>query len=167
MKKFKSYLFLLLFLFASQLCLQANFFCVAQAKLTTFVYARVVQENVYLYKTTNPLPQNAYFELPNSYFVLLLSNFNQIFYKAQYKDIVGYVLKDEVEPVSETPTTPFLYDVNFYAFTTDGTEITSSPFKDFQTTLTTIEKYENVEYYGQIIGYEKTQGRGDLWYYEK
>lgn len=137
------------------------------AKLTTFVYARVEQSNVYLYKSTNPLPQNAYFEVPESYFVLLLSNFNQIFYKAQYRDVVGYILKDEVSPVSEIPITPYLTDISFYAFTTDGTSIMNSPFNDFQSTLTTIEKYENVDYYGQIIGYEKTQGRGNIWYYGK
>lgn len=138
----------------------------SQAKLTSFYYARVETDGVYLYKTTNPLPQNAYFELPRSYFVLLLSDYNAIFYKAQYRDIVGYVLKDEVSPVAETPQNPYLENHTFYVFSSDGTSVMSSPYEN-GILQSVVEEQEKISYYGTIQGYEMTQNRGSTWIYGK
>ncbi len=135
------------------------------AKLTTFLYAKVENSGVNLYNSPNAIAENIKFEIPNSYFVLLLSNYNDRFYKAQYLDAVGFVLKDQVLPVNETPQTPYA-EATFYVFTTDGTAVMDSPTSTGKA-LTTIEKYEDVTYYGALEGEEKTLGRGTTWYFGK
>ena len=150
----------------SFMILFSNVLVVSNAKLTTFYYARVETDGVFLYKNTNPLPQNAYFELPRTYFVLLLSDYNAIFYKAQYRDIVGYVLKDEVSPVAETPQNPYLENHTFYVFSSDGTSVMSSPYEN-GIIQGVVEEQEKISYYGKIQGYEMTQNRGSTWIYGK
>lgn len=139
---------------------------IASAKLTTFMYAKVESSGVNLYKTSNAINENAYFEIPSSYFVLLLSNYNSLFYKAQYQDIVGFILKSQVMPVNETPEMPYLTNTTFYVFTTDGTTVMDSPTSKGKA-LTTVEKYEEISYYGTILGEEKTMGRGNSWIFGK
>lgn len=136
-----------------------------EAKLTTFLYAKVEDSGVNLYRSPNSINENIYFEIPQSYFVLLLSNYNNDFYKAQYQDVVGFVLKSQVFAINETPTTPFA-SATFYVFTTDGTTVMDTP-TSLGKSLTTIEKYEEITYYGTTQGEEKTMGRGTTWYFGK
>ena len=161
MKKF----FVLLFL---ALCLIANVpkTKLASAKYTTYIYARVENSGVYLYKNTTPTPTNALFEIPQTYFVLILSNFDANFYKAQYRDVVGYVLKKEVVPVSETPKNPFLETVTFRVYSSDGTGIMSTPF-DNKIEIGKVKELEDIDYYGTIIGTEEIEDRGFTWIYGK
>ena len=162
----------LTFIFICLLVLSQNwllFFSIstnAYAKLTTFVYARVNMPGVNLYKTTNPTSSNVYFEIPKTYFVLLIADFNELFYKAQYRDVVGYVLKDEVIPVKETPNSPYLEDHSVYVFSRDGLDIMSSP-NESAYIVTTTNLYDDLSYYGERQGYEKAQGRGETWFYVK
>lgn len=137
-----------------------------KAKYTNYVYARVQTSGIYLYKSTNPTPQNSYFEIPATYFVLLLSNYDANFYKAQYRDYVGYVLKKEVTPVNETPQTPFLETQTFRVYSSDGTGIKSSPF-DNGIVIGQVKELEEINYYGSIIGREEIDKRGSVWAYGK
>lgn len=136
--------------------------------LTTYAYARVENSSTYFYSfPQNNVSDNALFLLPESYFVLLLSNYNDSFYKAQYRDLVGYVLKDEVFPVDETPENPFLEDFTFWVFSSDGRNVYSTPTSSNSTVTTTAELHEEIDYYGTISGEEMVSGRGTTWYYCK
>ena len=141
----------------------------ASSSYTTYTYAQILQDDVYLYKTAStPAQVNAYFKLPKTYFVLLLSNLDDTFYKAQYKDVVGFVLKSSVVPVKETPKTPYPQNVTFRVYTSDGTSMLSNAFntKD-ATTIGTATVLENLEFYGEISGDEYVENRGTTWYYGK
>lgn len=163
--RFLTFIFICLFVFCS--CLPFYSLPFAKAShLTSFVYARVVTSNVYLYKTTNPISSNIYFEIPNTYFVLLIADFNDLFYKAQYRDVVGYVLKTDVVPVAETPENPYLEDYSVYVFSSDGLNIMSTP-NESAYLVTTTSLYTPLSFYGEKSGFEKTQGRGDTWYFIK
>ncbi|MFQ6724521.1 MAG: hypothetical protein ACLRFE_04250, partial [Clostridia bacterium] len=72
-------------------------------------YAQILHAGCYLYKSPvdNTNYSNVYFMLENSYFVELLSDYNDEFYKAKYMDIVGYVKKSQVQCVQGTPKTPY------------------------------------------------------------
>ena len=61
----------------------------------TSVYAQILHAGCYLYKTPieNTNYANVYFMIENTYFVELLSDYNDEFYKAKYMDIIGYVKK--------------------------------------------------------------------------
>lgn len=166
MKKLKSIflLFVLLMLFNYQ----NNLFIFA-SQYTTYTYAQINNDNTYLYKTCSSTSlTNAYCSLPKTYFVLLISNIDENFYKAQYKDIVGYVLKEDVTPIAETPKTPYPENLTFRTYSSDGTNVLSSPFNTNSPTIVeTINVLEEVQYYGQIIGDEFISNRGYIWYYCK
>lgn len=136
---------------------------------TTYIYAQVKSDDTYLYKTpSNATVQNAYFALPNTYFVMLLSNYNDYFYKVQYRDLVGFVLKQKVFPIKEKPTTPYLQNITFRVYSSDGTKVYSSPFNTKDITPTTsVQVFETLNYYGYILGDELIQNRGLVWYYAK
>ena len=139
----------------------------AKNTLTSYTYARVMSDNVSLYKTPSVSnTDNVYFELPKSYFVLLISNFSTDFYKAQYRDVVGFVLKDSVTAVEETPMTPYLTDVTFRVFSSDGGHLMSSPYSS-STRLLDVNLSSNLDYYGMCYGEELIDGRGSTWYYTK
>ena len=134
---------------------------------TTYVYARVESDDVYLYKTNSTSPSsNIYFAVPKTYFVLLLSNLDDDFYKAQYRDVEGFVLKDAVCPVAETPEKPYLENVTFRVYTSDGTDMLSLPQSDANV-IDSVEVLQEIDYYGVTIGEQLIDGRGYEWYYGK
>lgn len=136
--------------------------------LTTYAYARVENSSTYFYSfPQDNISDNALFVIPESYFVLLLSNFNDSFYKAQYRDLVGYVLKDEVSPVAETPQNPFLEDFTFWVFSSDGRNLYSVPSSSDGMVTTTAVLHEEIDYYGAISGEEMVSGRGTTWFFCK
>lgn len=141
----------------------------ASYKLTSYVYARAEKEGAFLYKTPSVVQEdNIYFEIPKSYFVLLISNFTTDFYKAQYRDMVGYVLKNTVSPVKEKPQTPYLTNITFRVFSSDGLEMLSSPFPSINKVIVqNVELYKSIDYYGSCYGDEYVEGRGNIWYYCK
>ena len=80
-----------------------NFPCVNAVENPTY-YARILFDQVYLYKTAKEDNSigNIYFELPKTYFVELLDKSGD-FYEARYINFTGYVKKDSVQAVSSTP----------------------------------------------------------------
>lgn len=141
----------------------------AKTNYTTYIYAQITQDNVYLYKdNSSKATSNAYFEIPKSYFVKLLSNIDDMFYKAQYRDVVGYVLKPSVTPVKEIPKTPYLENVTFRVYASNGTNVLSQANAiNLATTLGSVDLLEPIDYYGKIGGEEYVEGRGTTWYYCK
>lgn len=158
------YLFVLSFFYQ-----QKNFFIKANASYTTYTYAQVKSDDTYLYKTPdNVYLQNAYFALPNTYFVMLLKNYDEYFYKVQYRDLVGYVLRNKVMPVKEKPKTPYLQNITFRVFSSDGTKVYTSPFDtQNQNPINQVEVYQTLDYYGFILGDEYIKDRGLTWYFAK
>lgn len=157
------------FVFCSFFLFSPISFSTAKADtLTTYTYARVENSSTYFYAfPQRNISDNALFLLPESYFVLLLSNFNESFYKAQYRELVGYVLKDEVFPVSETPVNPFFEGFTFWVFSSDGRNVYSNPTSENSIVTTTVELHNPVDFYGAISGEEMVDGRGTTWYYCK
>lgn len=140
----------------------------AKSNYTNYYYAKVESEKTYLYKSTLSLGlENAYFEIPNSYFVLLISNIDNLFYKVQYRDVVGFVLKEDVTPISETPTTPYLENISFRVFSSDGINLFATPTNENSQVLTQVELLKDIDYYGLLQGQELIENRGNDWIYCK
>ena len=134
--------------------------------LTTYVYARAETSGVYLYKSAQNTEQsNILFEIPETYFVGLLSDYNSLFYKVMYQDLTGFVLKSSVTPVKETPETPYLEGVTFRVYTPGGTEMVANPTSKSPTVITTVEQNTIIKYYGKSVGQENISGRGSTWYF--
>ena len=136
------------------------------SSLTTYTYARAETSGVYLYKSASSLDSsNILFEIPETYFVGLLSNYDSKFYKVMYRDLTGFVLKSSVTPVKETPETPYLENVTFRVFSPGGTELVANPTSKSPTVITTVEQNTTLNYYGKSVGQENISGRGSTWYF--
>jgi len=134
---------------------------------TTF-YARITNDSTYLYSTPEENVNTAIFILPNTYFVELISSSNNFFY-AKYKDVFGYVKKNEVQVVSTSPITPFLSNISFRVFTPSGANLRSTPQNLGATNLVYSFPFleTNLEYYGKCLGEEAISKKGCTWYYCK
>jgi hypothetical protein len=110
------------------------------------------------------------FEIPKSYFVELISQYDDVFYKAKYIDITGYIKINEVSPVSTAPQNPYANDITFRVYSSDGINVRTEPYtknglETIKGSLTVLD--ENVFYYGKIEGEEVIKNRGNIWYYCK
>lgn len=135
-------------------------------------YAQILQAGCYLYKTPveNTNYTNVYFMLENSYFVQLLSDYNDEFYKAKYMDVTGYVKKSQVQCVQGIPKAPFLNNISFRVFSSDSREMYDKPYA--HSNNPTLKVYlplycKDLIYYGKIYGESAIEERTNIWYYCK
>lgn len=137
---------------------------ITYAENTSF-FAQIQSENVFLFedKGTKPI-----FELPNTYYVKLLEDETDGYYKAQYRNITGFVRASEVQCVDEHPFTIYLENVNFRILASQSAELRSTPSRTLglATLICELPLYEtNFTYYGKIHGEEVVSNRSDVWYY--
>ncbi len=142
------------------------------AKADNVYYGRAVENGVYLYSSAVVLEDmsNRIFEIPRTYFVQLLGNENDLFYRASYNDISGYVLKSSVSCIDQTPLNAYVENVSFRVFTPNGANLRSSPnqTKGATNLITAIPFLEtNLLYYGICEGEEAISYKGNIWYYCK
>ncbi len=135
-------------------------------------YAQILHSGCYLYRTPidNTGFANTYFILENSYFVQLLSDYNDEFYQAKYLDVVGYVKKSQVQCVQGTPKTPFLNNVSFRVYNNTSRGLYDKPYMN--TNNPTLRVYlplycQDLIYYGKIYGESAIEERTNIWYYCK
>ena len=142
------------------------------AENTKTYFAQIMFEQVYIYKTpTNDNSiSNIYFEIPKTYFVELLSNANENFYYAKYCNVTGYVKKESVQAVANTPNTPFLDNLNFRVYADLSRNIRTEPNVSSNTSslVASVPLYSrNLTFYGKILGENLIEGRTNIWYYCK
>jgi len=144
----------------------------AWASTSVSYYARIMQEDVLLYKTAVDANDfsNVYFSLPRTYFVELLDDTKNGFYFVNYLHFSGYVKKDAVQTIVGTPITPYLTDISFRVYSEQSRDLRSEP-----TTISGSSSQvayipllsRNLTYLGSIIGEELIDGRTNIWYYCK
>jgi len=139
------------------------------ANQNTF-YAKILFDEVYLYKSPveNNDCSNIYFELPKTYFVELISQ-HENFYQARYLNFTGYVKKDSVQAVSNTPINPFLNNITFRVYAELSQHMQTSPTDINSENIITKIPYlsNNITYLGKINGESLIQGRTNVWYFCK
>ena len=144
--------------------------CFSFAATKTQNFARITTDSVYIYSLPDNNSKNILFEIPKSYFVELISQYDEYFYKAKYIDITGYVKINEVNPVSSAPQNPYANNITFRVYSSDGINVRTEPYtknglETIKGSLTVLD--ENVFYYGKIEGEEVIKNRGNVWYYCK
>ena len=153
-------------------CISCIFQPIQYVNAQTASYAQILHAGCYLFK--NPVDNtsytNIYFMLENSYFVELLSDYNNEFYKAKYLDVVGYVKKSQVQCVQGTPKTPYLNNVSFRVYNNSSRAMYDKPYMN--TNNPTLKVYlplycEDLIYYGIIYGESAIEERTNIWYYCK
>ena len=160
-------LLITLFLFLS-ICCTNPYLHNSLAMADRTYYARIMNNQTCIYYSTADLT-NPMFLLPETYFVELISETEDGFYYARYNDIYGYVKKEQVKPINETPQAPFLTNISFRVFVPSGANLRSSPYNLGVTNLVySIPFLEtNLLYYGISTGEEAISKKGNIWYYCK
>ena len=138
----------------------------------TVYYARVMHDNVFLYKSALEIDDysNVYFILPKTYFVELTGEVNSKFFQVNYLNFSGYVKKECVQTIVGIPQTPYLNNISFRIFSEQSRDMRSEPNTDSGTSgqiayLPLLTK--NLTYYGSIVGQSLIEGRTNIWYYCK
>lgn len=131
-------------------------------------YARILFDQVYLYKTPNENNeyQNIYFELPKTYFVELTDKEND-FYKARYLSFTGYVKKDCVQAVENAPANPFLTNITFRVYAELSQTIREFPQTNSTAIATMPNLTKNISYISKLTGESAIEGRTNVWYFCK
>lgn len=151
--------------------LQNSLLYVSASTFDTY-YARIMYDNVYLYKSPIDVDEysNIYFSLPRTYFVELLENSNSEFYKVNYLNFSGYVKKEYVQTIVGKPNTPYLENQSFRVYSEQSRDMRSEPstISGSSSQIIYIPLYSrNLTFYGTIEGERLVDGRTNIWYYCK
>lgn len=131
------------------------------------LYAKVENEDVFMFSSPNDSETNKLFVIPKSYFVKLINHANEKFYYCCYKDIKGYVKKNEVIAMAGTPSQPYVEGL-FRTFSLEGLGIYSVPQLNEEKHLATIPYLtDDLIFYGFITGQELVPDKSDQWIYCK
>ena len=127
------------------------------AKAESLYYGKIKSEGVLFYRN---IEEDGAFELPYSYFVEVLDVENDEFYKVIYKDIEGYVKKEEVSLMSGQPNTPYFNQTvsSYVEFPLYLKPETSS------TEIVDCKKAQSFNFYGKIEG-EEVKETNTSWFY--
>lgn len=169
MKKIFVIISCFLFIFISIFVIQSSLASEVSANFTNG-YAVVKNNNSYFYRYTldNPAVNNKYFLLEKSYFVKILENVDDYFYKAEYNGIKGYVKKIDVEFVEEIPENPYLCNITFDVYSGSSVELRTEPSTEngIGSIITTLPSgLKNLNYFGKLTGEESIKGLGNIWIY--
>lgn len=130
-------------------------------------YGKVMEDNIYLYSQPNDSLENTLFEIPKSYFVILQGNAENDFYKAKYKDVTGYIKKEQVSPMNGKPENPHAVS-SFRVFATEGLTLYSRPSSENSKDIILVPYLsENIEYYGLCNGEISIPEKDGTWYFCK
>ncbi len=139
---------------------------VANGKPVSNPYGKVLYD-CKLYFNTSLENQEYLFIIPESYFVMILDSSNSEYFKVQYKNYIGFALKNKIEICNFIPEVKFLDGITFDIKLTSGTQIWSNP-SDLSNKITTISAGTlNIEYIAAAYGDIPLGGVSNLWYYVK
>ena len=128
-------------------------------------YAQVVSRGTYVYKTPeiNNNIKNIICVAENTYYVEILSQFNERFYKVNYNGTSGYMLIDEVKKVKGTPETPYPSNIKL---TTYGKNcyLRSTPTKEDNTISIIPSNYNGLKFIGITYGEQLGDFDDNIWY---
>ena len=151
--------------------MQSTIPCTYATNTKTY-FARIVKDDVKLYKTAVDAEDfsNVHFILPNTYFVELIDETANGFFKVNYLNFTGYVKKECVQTIVGTPATPYLNNISFRVYSEQSRDLRSEP-TTASGSLSQVAYIpllnRNLTYYGTIIGEQLIDGRTNIWYYCK
>lgn len=129
-------------------------------------YARIIQStNLFRSPSDNTNISNIYCIAEETYFVEIISEYDD-FFRVIYNNITGYVKRNDVKEISNTPSTPYPYNIKIVIG--NNCNLRSSPTTNTSTNniLTTIyDGEENLTFVGRIYSEEAIDFGGTTWYY--
>lgn len=129
-------------------------------------YAKVF-ESCFLYKSRDMIDDilNIYFQVPETYFILILEDVDEVCFKVKYDRFVGYVKKSCVEVMSFIPLVKTLENITCDVKTSSGTQIWKNPSTDSDIYTTLMAGTKNLNYIASTKGDVPLGGKSDIWFY--
>lgn len=163
----KKIIIFLLFLIVFPLC-QKNTKNINEvsSKSETTTYAKAL-ENCIMFKSEELIetPDNVFFIVPESYFVILLDSVSDECFKVQYQKYIGYVSSKTVIVSTFIPIVKFLDNITFDIKDTSGTQVWNKPNTDGRVLTTISAGSKNIKYIAFVYGNIPSGGESNLWYY--
>ena len=131
-------------------------------------YAKV-KSGCVLYKSSNTTlndPENLLFEIPESYFVTILQEKDNLV-KVKYDSFVGYVDSQFLSAVNFTPKVQTLKNITFSISPDAGTQLKSEPSTESssQTLITIPANTTNINYIAKVSSVTPIGGTSDVWFF--
>lgn len=138
-------------------------FCIPQS-YASGNYARI-SDNCYLYR--NPKVENSatgiICMLEPTYFCQILADYNDTMYKVSYSNIIGYVQKDKVKEVVDTPKVP--YPTGITITTSLKCYMRKYPYISSDNILCTVpQNTSDITYIARTIGDTDMDLYGNTWF---
>lgn len=137
-------------------------FC--SSEMTTYAKA-LAGCNLYKSKEMKDDFNGVYFQVPETYFVVILEMLSDDCYKVQYDKFVGYIHPSKIEVATFTPVVKTLSGVLCNIKKTSGTQIWSTPSTSGDILTTISAGTENIGYIASCVGAVPAGGESALWYY--
>ena len=137
--------------------ISVSFQNITSAESDNIYYGKIKSEETYFYTSANE--NSKLFKLPNSYFVKV-EDIEGNFFKAVYKDLNGFVKKNDVTLMRGQPSSPYVNATftNYVEYALyESPNSTSTPVHEF-------EKEQIFNFYGTING-EEVSSKTNEWYY--
>src|SRR5574344_287913 len=168
MKRLLIILSVLLYVFASIFVVNSTQVINVSTTNMTSGFAKVMTNDCYLFKEAKQDESCRYFLLEQSYFVKVLNDIDESFYKVSHLDFNGYVERSKLNFVEEIPEMPYLSGITFDIYDLANVCMRSSPKtpNDDSNILCSINvSTKDLLYYGKCSGEEAMSGLGNVWYY--
>lgn len=168
MKRFFVILGVLLFVLFSIFSVKYEQTKTVSSSSKTSGFAKIITNDCYLLKTPKQNEENKYFLLEQSYFVKVVEDFDNVFFKVNYLEFEGYVEKSKINFVEELPEMPYLSGITFDIYDLANVCMRSSastPNDDKNIICTIPVSTKDILYYGKFAGEEAIKGLGNVWYY--
>ncbi len=166
MKKFWIIVLVLLFVVLSVVTIKGTQTRLVSSEPFTSGYAKVLSNDCYF--LNEPNENSRVFLLEQSYFVKVLETQDNAYFKVQYLEFEGFVLKSKLSFVEEFPQNPYLTGITFDVYDISNVCLRSSPetLDTDSNVLCTIKvSTKDLTYYGKCAGEEAVEGLGNVWYY--
>jgi len=130
------------------------------------VYAKVLDDCIlFKNKEMNYDFDNVYFQIPKSYFVLILETISENCLKVQYGNYVGFIDSSKIEIAKFTPIVKTLDGIKFDIKENVGTKIWQYPTSSSNVLVTLSAGTKDIIYIASISGQVPSGGKSDVWYY--
>ena len=166
MKRILAILFVFLFVGLSVFTVKTTETQTVSSTAITSGYAQVLTNDCYILNSANK--NNRMFLLEQSYFVKIVEDVDNIFYKCHYLEFDGFVEKSKVSFVEEFPQNPYLTGITFDIYDLSNVCLRNSPetLETDENVLCTMKiSSKDLTYYGKCTGEEAVTGLGNIWYY--
>lgn len=131
---------------------------------TTYAKA-LVGCNLYKTQEMSDKFEDVYFQIPETYFMIILEMVNDECFKVQYNKYIGYVESSTVMVASFIPILKTLDNITFDIKSTSGTQIWQYPTTKSNICTTISAGTKNVTYIAYAYGSVPTGGESNIWYY--